>query len=74
MRLKDVKQNIDNYFNNSSSEEVVKQFKDIGYEFECTHPSHNPPNHIYIPQDKEYEHTCPACKEKTTLTPPQIRF
>lgn len=46
-------------------------YKEIKEEKQCTHPSSS---HIYISQGKEYEHTCPACKEKQTLTPSQIKF
>lgn len=33
MKLNDVKDKIDNYFNNISGEEIIKQFEDLGYEF-----------------------------------------
>ena len=34
MKLSDIKQDIDNYFDSVSSENIVNQFKELGYEFQ----------------------------------------
>lgn len=49
-------------------------FFDLPKEKRCTHPEHNPPGHLYIPQGKGYRHVCPACGAEAVLIPPQIRF
>ncbi len=33
----------------------------------CQDPSHNPPTHLYIPPDMEYEHICPSCGFRLVL-------
>jgi hypothetical protein len=38
----------------------------------CSHPEHNPPMHIHIPQGKQLKHTCPGCKQVQVVRPPQI--
>ena len=40
----------------------------------CKDNSHNPPNHIHIPQGKGYKHICPSCEKQTVIIPPQISF
>lgn len=35
---------------------------------ECTHPGHNPPSLLHIPQGKVYVHVCPSCGQSVTLT------
>jgi hypothetical protein len=34
MKLEDIKQQIDDYFDKITSEEIIKQFEELGYEFE----------------------------------------
>ncbi len=40
----------------------------------CTHPDHQPPLMLHIPQGKGYRHVCPSCGKVTNLVPPQISF
>jgi len=40
----------------------------------CSHPSHNPPSHLFIPPGKGYRHVCPGCGKITNLVPIQISF
>jgi len=35
----------------------------------CTHPEHNPPGHMVIPQGCVYNHQCPACGKRQTIRP-----
>jgi hypothetical protein len=37
----------------------------------CRHPEHKPPMHIVL-EPGTYEHTCPACGNKTIFTVPLI--
>ena len=34
----------------------------------CTHPSHEPPMHLYIPPGKGYRHVCPSCGQVSYMT------
>lgn len=36
-------------------------FFDITPQQICTHPEHNFPSHLVIPQGKGYKHVCPGC-------------
>jgi hypothetical protein len=47
-------------------------FFDLPKTEQCTHPEHNPPNHICIPQGNGYRHVCPCCGRVQVLIPPQI--
>lgn len=38
----------------------------------CTHPEHNPPTMLHIPQGKGYKHICPACGKVRILMPQQV--
>ena len=38
----------------------------------CTHPNHNPPSHMHIPQGKGYRHVCPGCGGVQNVIPLQI--
>lgn len=40
----------------------------------CLHPNHNPPNNLYIPQGKGYNHVCPLCRAIVKVIPQQISF
>ena len=40
----------------------------------CTHPEHNIPSHIFIPQGKGYRHICPSCNTEVVIVPIQITF
>ena len=37
----------------------------------CRHPEHNPPMHIVL-EPGRWEHTCPACGNKTIFTIPRV--
>ena len=43
-------------------------------EKKCTHPDHNPPQHIHIPQGKGYQHICPACGAESILIRNSFHF
>lgn len=47
-------------------------FFDLPQNRVCSHPSHNPPSHIVIPQGKGYRHVCPACGQRVDIIPPQV--
>ena len=38
----------------------------------CTHPSHDPPSNLHIPQGKGYRHICPSCRKEVIIIPKQI--
>ena len=40
---------------------------------QCNHPSHNPPNMLYIPGGKTYTHVCPSCVQETVLQSSSVR-
>ena len=40
----------------------------------CSHPSHNPPMHLYIPHNKGYRHVCPGCGMVTVLNGSGVRW
>lgn len=40
----------------------------------CTHPGHEPPTHLHIPQGKGYKHVCPGCGNTKVLVAPQVSF
>lgn len=40
----------------------------------CSHPEHQPPKYLHIPQGKGYRHVCLQCGCVTIIIPPQISF
>jgi len=36
----------------------------------CSHPEHDFPTHLHIPQGKGYKHVCPNCKKITIVKNP----
>lgn len=38
----------------------------------CLNPSHEPPQHLVIPQGKIYRHICPGCGREVVMRPPSI--
>ena len=59
---------------NHLPEKEKSHFEDIEPYVMCTHPSHNPPTHLHIPQGKRYVHICPSCGNKQIIQPQQITF
>jgi hypothetical protein len=57
-----------------NNEEKKSGFFDLPKSNRCTHPSHEPPMHIHIPQGKGYRHVCPSCGEEAVLIPQQITW
>lgn len=47
-------------------------FFDLPKQQTCTHPEHEAPKYIHIPQGKGYRHICPKCGRVQELIPPQI--
>lgn len=46
-------------------------FFDLPKAKQCTHPEHEPPKHICIPQGKGYRHVCRGCGRVQDIIPPQ---
>ena len=40
----------------------------------CTHPSHEVPGHMVIPEGKGYRHVCPGCGKVTILRGSGVRW
>jgi len=47
-------------------------FFDLPKAKQCTHPEHEPPKHICIPQGMGYRHVCPGCGIVRDIIPTQI--
>lgn len=46
----------------------IVRIDDVGwYKDPCTHPNHEPPTHIVIPNGHKLVHTCPRCGEVTEI-------
>jgi hypothetical protein len=71
--LKNTERNMENQ-NPNQQEQERSHFEDIEIISRCTHPEHNPPMHLHIPQGKRYVHICPYCRHREILQPPQISF
>ena len=56
----------------NQSELPQSGFFDLPQKRGCSHPSHNPPTHIVIPQGKGYRHVCPQCGHRVDIVPPQV--
>lgn len=40
----------------------------------CTHPTHNPPMHLVVPQGKVYVNTCEGCGHISVLRPTGVTY
>lgn len=49
-------------------------FFDLPSKKYCSHPEHEPPKYLHIPQGKGYRHICPQCGHVVDSIPPQISF
>jgi len=47
------------------------EFFDIPQQIGCRDREHNPPTHLYVPPNKEYNHVCPSCGHVHIIRSPQ---